>query len=248
MSASRLGLVSISFRALEAEELIRRCREVGLSKIEWGSDVHAPQNDLKKLKSIVTLQEQNGISCSSYGTYFKLGVHTLDELPSYIEAAKLLKTDILRIWGGNKNYTDMNESERAFILEEGKKAATIAEKAGVTLCLECHNDTVTNCLDGARFIMNGVDSEAFRMYWQPNQYSSIEENLAYAEWVAPYTKVIHVFNWREKDRFPLSDAIDQWKHYLSLFDGTQSLLLEFMPKNTPEELKEEAEALFKLVQ
>ncbi len=239
-----LGLVSISFRSLSPEELLHICRDVGLSSIEWGSDVHVKPGDQENLQAVLALEKEYGISCSSYGTYFKLGVHALDTLPSYIETAKALKTDILRIWGGDNDFEKMSEEERAFLLAEGKKAAAIAEAHGVTLCLECHNGTVTNCLDGAKFIMEGVDSGAFRMYWQPNQYKSFEENLAYAEWAAPYTKVIHVFNWHGNERFPLGEAIGAWKQYLRYFDGTQALLLEFMPKNTPDELKEEAKALF----
>lgn len=242
-----LGLVSISFRPLDPKTLVHLCREAALTQLEWGSEVHAKPNDVEGLKCILDLQAQNGISCSSYGTYFKLGVHSLDELPAYIETAKKLGTDILRIWGGDKDFGAMSEDERTHLLTEGKMAAAIAEKHGVTLCLECHNGTVTDCPDGAKFIIEGVDSRAFQMYWQPNQYKSLEENLAYAEWAAPYTKVIHVFNWRGNERFPLRDAIDIWRRYLSCFDGTQALLLEFMPKNTPEELKEEASALFQIL-
>ena len=242
-----LGLVSISFRSLSPEELLCLCREAGLSSIEWGSDVHVKPEDQENLQAVLALEKEHGISCSSYGTYFKLGVHSLDTLPSYIETAKALKTDILRIWGGGKDFEKMSEEERKALLEEAKKAALIAEKSGVTLCLECHNGTVTSCLDGAKFIIEGTSSKALQMYWQPNQYKSLEENLAYAEWAAPYTKVIHVFNWRENLRFPLGEAVGLWKRYLGYFDGTQTLLLEFMPKNEPDELKEEAKALFEIV-
>lgn len=242
-----VGLVSISFRSLSPKELVDSCRASGLSHIEWGSDVHVKANDKETLSAVLTLQKESGIICSSYGTYFKLGVHDTNELPSYVETAKALGTSILRIWGGDKDFAKMSEADRAHFLSEGKKAAAIAEKYGVTLCLECHNGTVTDCLDGAKFIIGGVDSPAFQMYWQPNQYKSIEENLAYAEWAAPYTKVIHVFNWQENLRFPLGEAIELWKRYLSCFDGSQSLLLEFMPNNKIEELQEEAKALFAII-
>ena len=99
----RSGLVSISFRSLSPEEIVALCREAGLCAIEWGSDVHAPYNDPQKLNRIVALQKESGIVCSSYGTYFKLGVHDTEELHGYIAAAKLLGTDILRLWCGDKN-------------------------------------------------------------------------------------------------------------------------------------------------
>ena len=38
----QIGLVSVSFRGLSPEEIIRIAKDAGLSRIEWGSDVHAP--------------------------------------------------------------------------------------------------------------------------------------------------------------------------------------------------------------
>ena len=117
----------------------------------------------------------------------------------------------------------------------------------MTLCMECHNNTFTNCLEGALVLMNEVNSPAFRMYWQPNQFRTDEVNFEYARQIAPYTKHIHVFQWREKDKFPLADGVTLWEKYLSYFDGSQSLLLEFMPDNKPESLKTEAETLHRLI-
>lgn len=242
------GLVSISFRSLSPEQIVALCRECSLSAIEWGSDVHAPYTDVERLRQIIALQKEAGISCSSYGTYFKLGIHDTNELHGYIAAAKILGTNILRLWCGDKNYEDMTADERTHLLTEAKKAAQIAEAEGVILCMECHNNTFTNCLEGALTLMESVNSPALRMYWQPNQFRTDEINFEYARQIAPYTKNIHVFQWKEKDRFPLSDGMALWERYLSYFDGSQALLLEFMPDNKPESLAREAETLHKLIQ
>lgn len=241
------GLVSISFRSLSPQQIVSLCKEAGLSAIEWGSDVHAPCSDRERLHEIVTLQALEGISCSSYGTYFKLGVHDTTELHDYISAAKILGTDILRLWCGEKNFEDLSAEERKHILDEAKKAAAIAEAEDVTLCMECHNNTFTNCLEGALTLMNTVDSPALRMYWQPNQFRTDAVNFEYARQIAPYTKHIHVFQWKEKEKFPLEDGVALWEKYLSYFDGTQTLLLEFMPDNKPESLVREAETLHRLI-
>ena len=39
---SKLGLVSVSFRGHTPREILEEMKKVGLSCIEWGSDVHAP--------------------------------------------------------------------------------------------------------------------------------------------------------------------------------------------------------------
>jgi sugar phosphate isomerase/epimerase len=240
------GLVSVSFRKHTVEEIISAAKNANLRYIEWGSDVHAPANDIANLKKIKVLQEENGIICSSYGTYFVIGESSPDELHGLINAAKILGTNILRLWCGNKNFEDYSEAERTSFLALCKDYALIAEKNEVYLCMECHNNTFTNCLEGAKRLMESVNSKNFLMYWQPNQFLSFQENTEYAKEISPYTKVIHVFNWLKKEKFPLADGIDTWAEYLKFFPENILCLLEFMPDNNILSLPVEADALKKI--
>ena len=235
-----LGLCSISFRKHTPEEILRAMKEVGLSVIEWGSDVHCPP---EKAEELAKLQKQYGIACCSYGTYFRLGVTPMEELPAYIAAAKVLGTDILRLWCGNKDSGEHTEEEKAALFAACKQATKIAEENGVVLCMECHINTYTNTKESAQELMQAINSPAFRMYWQPSQYVSETENLAYAKLLAPYSKHLHVFNWKWEDKFPLSDGVDIWKQYLACFPRNKCLLLEFMPDDKLETLRREAQAL-----
>ncbi len=237
---NRLGLVSVSFRNRTPREILTAMKECGLTHIEWGSDVHCPPG---KAEEIALLQKEYGIVCSSYGTYFYLGSNPISELHSYIEAAKALGTNVLRLWCGNKNSQDYSESEKAELFSECKKAAELAEESGVILCMECHIRSYTNKKESALELMKAIDSPSFRMYWQPNQFRTEEENIAYASLLSLYTVNIHVFNWKETKMYPLNDAKDIWKKYLSCFDDDKTLLLEFMPDGRLETLKTEAEAL-----
>lgn len=238
-----LGLVSVSFRQHSPEEIIKAAKAAGLSCIEWGSDVHAPCRDLQRLREIAELQREYGMGCSSYGTYFHLGITPTEELQDYIAAAKLLGTDVLRLWCGSKNGEDYTESETLVLMEQCKVAAKMAEAEGVTLCMECHRKTFTQRLSDALLLMQTVNSPAFRMYWQPFQWQSPEENLIYAEAIAPYTRHIHVFQWKGDDRFPLRDGIGEWRDYLRKFSAGHTLLLEFMPDDQLSTLAAEADAL-----
>lgn len=237
------GLVSISFRSLGYEEIIKLSAEAGLKSVEWGSDVHAPCGDKEKLMAIAKATKESGLHCCSYGTYFRLGVTDNKELSGYIRAAEILGTDVLRLWCGDKGYGEYGHNEREKLISACKEAAKMAEENYVTLCLECHNNTYTDCLEGAMEIMEAVNSEHFRMYWQPNQFRSFEENLRYAREIAPFTKHIHIFNWEAHERFPLMEAKEMWKKYLKPFEGKHQLLLEFMPDDRPESLAAEAKAL-----
>lgn len=243
-----LGLVSISFRGHSPEELIGAVKAAGLDCIEWGSDIHAPCDDEDNLRRIAAMQKEAGITCCSYGTYYKLGKDAPEELLPYIRAAKLLGTDILRLWCGTKGSRDYSPEELELLYRDCRAAAKIAQEAGVILCMECHNNTVTDRKESALALMQAVDSPAFRMYWQPNQLRSREENTAYAKLLAPYTVHIHVFNWNCPDgktleKYPLAEAVDTWKDYMVHFLGEHAMLLEFMPDDDIASLGAEAQAL-----
>ena len=225
----KTGLVSVSFRACSPEQILKSMRGCGLSHIEWGSDIHAVQDDPEALKQLAALQARYGVTCCSYGTYFRIGTTPVEELEAYISAAKILGTDILRLWCGDKGSQEYTDAEKETLFATCRALAEIAEKHDVTLCLECHNNTFTDRAEAALSLMQAVGSTHFKMYWQPNQYCAEEENLQYAAAIAPYTVNIHVFNWKQNERFPLSQAKTCWQGYLRQFDRSQILLLEFMP-------------------
>lgn len=238
-----IGLVSISFRANSPLEILQAVKSAGLSCIEWGSDIHAPCGDAGRLHEIAALQKEYGVSCSSYGTYFFLGENDTAELADYIRAAKILGTNVIRLWCGKKSGADMTDAERERLLAECRKAARIAEEHDVIFCMECHRSSYTDLPEYAVALMKAVDSSAFRMYWQPFQWLDANGSLSVAEAVAPYARHIHVFNWRGDARFPLADGVEDWKRYLTAFSTPRTLLLEFMPDDRIESLPVEVEAL-----
>lgn len=240
----KTGLVSISFRKHSPEEILDAMKSAGLTHIEWGSDVHCPP---QKADDVATLTNKYGIICSSYGTYFKIGVTPTEDIYDYINAAKTLGTSILRLWCGNKNSQDYSQSEKQELFSECKRLEKIARANGVILCMECHNKTYTNSIQSALELMKEINSPHFQMYWQPNQFKSEKENLEYASEIAKYTHVIHVFNWEGNEKYPLCDAVGLWKKYLEKFDKSQPLLLEFMPDGNIESLKTEADALKEII-
>jgi sugar phosphate isomerase/epimerase len=123
----------------------------------------------------------------------------------------------------------------------------MAEREGVVLCFEWHRDTMTGTLEGALRLVESVNSPALRLYWQPSQYRSFEQNLAEATRVAPYVVNLHVFQWEVAHskivRHPLADGCEEWEQYLACFDGTQHALLEFVPDDDPTYLVGEAATL-----
>ena len=241
----RTGLVSISFRKYTVDEIVKAVKEAGLSYIEWGSDVHAVCSNKEELMRIRRITDEAGLKCSSYGTYFTIKKHDIKDLYRYIEGARILGTDIVRIWCGNKDPEKYTEEEKEDLYRECKKIAEIGEKENVTFCMECHHGTYVSRAFAALDLMKYVDSESFKMYWQPNQFYTFEDNLDFADRISEYVKIVHVFNWRGPDRFPLSEGIPAWKEYYKKFrnrviEGKTLFLLEFMPDDKIETLKREA--------
>jgi hypothetical protein len=113
--------------------------------------------------------------------------------------------------------------------------------------MECHKGTFTERAKDSLLLMRRIHSPAFRMYYQPHQWRTVEENLLMAEALAPYTEILHVFQWKGSERFSLSQGIEEWRRYLAPF-AEQPLLLEFMPDDKIETLKQEATTLKEITQ
>ena len=241
----KTGICSVSFRSLSVDEVIKVVSESGLSAIEWGSDVHAPCGNIDNLKYIAKAQKAAGLVCSSYGTYYFVGINPTEQIRDYINAAKILGTNVLRLWCGKKNYTDMTEEERETLIDECRRLAKIAEQEGAVLCMECHDNSFTNTADGAVYLMNSVNSKAFRMYWQANE-KTVEDNIKFAKAIAPFVENIHVFYYEDGTKRYLREGIEAWNSYLPLFDNDKFLLLEFIQNNDPKALCGEAKVLNEL--
>ena len=241
------GLTSVSFRELSPEQVILTAKENNISSIEWGGDIHAPANDTARLDEIVALMEKHGVSCCSYGSYFTLGRDSVDALPEIISAAKRLGTDIIRIWCGTKASGEYSEDEVRQVIADAKAAAALAENLGVTLCLECHPNTLTDRAESSLRILRSVGSEHFRTCWQPNQFISEEDNLDHLTAVLPYLQNIHIFNWTATERLPLALSKAEWIRRLSLIRSDHFLLFEFMPNGKTDDLPAEVRALDEII-
>lgn len=242
------GFVSISFRDRTPEEIVSEAQKCHLGCIEWGSDVHAPRQDDSRMEELRALQAAHGLSCCSYGTYFRLGYSPLEELPEYIRAAKALGTGTLRLWAGRKKASSCTDEERLAFFSLCAQAAEIAQQHDVLLCLECHRRSYTETKEGALELMRYVNSPCFKMYWQPNPDLSVAENLAYIRALREYITHVHVFHWEGDQRLPLQEGIPVWKQYLEELGGDHHLLLEFMPDDRLESLQAEARSLHELIE
>lgn len=243
----KCGLVSVSFRKLPAEEVIRLARQAGLKYIEWGSDIHVPETDAENALRISRLTKEAGLLVSSYGTYYKLGQN--QDFSPYLETALILGTKNLRVWAGNKKPSDASFDERAAWTEEAKKISIMAKEKGMNVLFEYHPNTLTETADSALKLINDVGMENCRLYWQPWYKLSAQENVSELRKVLPYVELVHMFYWMDHSvRKPLCEGSDEIAKFFRVLNGKDIItLLEFLPNDNSVYLPYEAQTLFDIL-
>lgn len=241
------GLVSVSFRKLNCEQIIAATKKAGLKYIEWGSDVHIPENNIENAKTVAALTEENDLKVSSYGSYYRLGEG--QNFMDYINTAKILKAPIIRIWAGVKGSKEVNEDLFEKLVKEAKEISKMAWEHNIKVCFEYHPNTLTDTKESALKLLQAVSEPNCRIYWQPNFKLSHEENINALKTVLDYVEIIHLFFWNENyDKLRLKDGIEIWKDYLKCIKNKDiKYLLEFVQNDDEAILTEEADALNKIL-
>lgn len=248
------GLVSVTFRRLPREEVLRLAAENGLRCIEWGGDVHVPPGDPVLARAVGRETRAAGLEVASYGSYYRLGTHGDAFEPAFrlvLKTALALGAPAVRIWAGTRGSAQTDEASRRVLAAEAKRLAQTAAAVGVTLVLESHNDTLTDRMASALRFLEEADAENLMLCWQPNERIGFAENLAAARAALPHAPNLHVFYWPAPGRRePLAAGAADWRQYLAAApaDGkTRRCMLEFMPDDAPASLPGEADALRKLL-
>lgn len=226
------GLVSITFRPLPPEEIIRLAAQNGLETIEWGGDIHVPPHDLENARKVGESTRAAGLSCVSYGSYYRLcGEHNPVPMEQEAACAKALGAANLRVWAGPCGSADCSPELFSACAEEAARLAELCASLGMTLSFEYHQNTLTDTADSALALMKAIDHPNAFLYWQPNQAYDRAWNLAALQKVQPYVSNLHVFAWKGPERFPLAQGLADWTAYLELLrqdDRVHNMQLEFV--------------------
>jgi sugar phosphate isomerase/epimerase len=244
------GLVSISFRPLDTTQIIDMVKKAGLKGIEWGGDIHVPHGDLETALKVENQTREAGLDIAAYGSYFRVGVSEDEGLKfkDVLETALTLKTDIIRVWAGNKDSEDADAALRSKIVSESKEMAKMAEDKGVMLVYEFHGGTLTNTYESAVELLESVDHPNFQSYWQPINGAGVKINSEGIDKLKPWIRGIHCFHWWPDHtvRLPLAEGRDDWNEYLaklSTINLDMYALMEFVPDDKPENFVRDAEVL-----
>jgi 3-dehydroshikimate dehydratase len=246
----RGGLVSVTFRALQPEEIIDLVKKAGLEGIEWGGDIHVPHGDVKKAEQVYEMTAKAGLSVSSYGSYFRYGQDSLDAFPGIVAAASALHTDLIRVWAGFMGSEESTEENWNQVVEQSRQTARMAAPFGINLAYEFHQNTLADTAKATKALIEAVGEPNVKSFWQPSLKISMKESAGELKEVLPHLTNIHAY-YLKRGRQPLAGAFDQWKDYLKLVASTGRdhwVLLEFVRDDSPEAFMEDARTLKELIE
>lgn len=244
------GLVSISFRKLSVEEIIKLVHEAKLTHIEWGGDVHVPHGDLETAAKVRNMMKSHQLCTAAYGSYYRAGIKDQPDFNAVAETAAILEASTIRVWAGNLGSAECSAEQREIILDDLRRITAIAAAKGISISTEFHGGTITDTNESTLAMLNAIQSDNFHTYWQPAVNRSVEYRLAGLHEVLPRLTNIHVFQWKYENnaniRLPLAEGAADWKLYLDAAKTTgreHIAMLEFFRDDSVEQFKKDAATL-----
>jgi 3-dehydroshikimate dehydratase len=241
------GLVTVTFRQLPPREVVELARRAGLTTLEWGGDVHVPPGYLENAKTVQKLTNEAGLSMTAYGSYFRVGDDDRDVFQTVLETAMELGAPAIRIWAGRRGSATSDGEYQRRVIQDSLAVADMAKNAGVSVCYEFHEGTLTDTDESAMELLKASEDLAVRTLWQPPHEVSVERGRESLRAMLPWLNHVHVFHWpRRGERAALADGAERWKAYIDVLkrNGKQCpLLLEFVRDDDPEQLIRDAATL-----
>ena len=249
------GLVSVTFKEMPCEDVIRHAQTAGLKAIEWHGLDHVPHGDLEIAHRIRQRTLDAGLAMAAYGSYYVLGQSEGMGLSfdTVLQTAEALDAPMIRVWAGHKNPDQTPDHIRTHIVEEAGRVADLAAEEQIKIVLEFHVDTLTQTGESCAELLCDLDHPNVSTYWQPTPGVDVSRNLDQLRCVLPWLVGLHVFHWgpTHMDRHALAKGESDWTQYLAMAGqrhGRLDVLLEFVKGGTVEQFNEDAATLHRLLE
>ncbi|WP_139994183.1 sugar phosphate isomerase/epimerase family protein [Paenibacillus paridis] len=184
------------------------CKDEGIEDVEllnvFWKDV------LEELPSVLAFVRENGIKVSSYAVANDFVKATeeeragaLKEITDAYPIAKVLGTNVIRVFSGNLSDIATYEEALDWIVDGLKEAAAGAEKEGLVLCLENHGK-LAGSGEQVKTIIDRVGSPAVQSTFDTGNFLLVDEHpTAALHTLLPYVAHVHFkdFEMREDGRY-----------------------------------------------
>lgn len=246
-------MCSVTFREKTPEEIIALTCEAGLEGIEWGGDVHVPPTDVANAERVGRLTCKAGLEVSGYGSYY-FAFDTPDkqvfDFEPVLNTAIALGAPVIRIWAG-AFAIEKTQDYFQRVVEQSCRLASAAEKQGIKIAYEFHENTFSETLDGMLKLLHATDHPNLYAYWQPPNGSNLNQRLEQIAELGKRLLNLHVFHWDYAPRPPykrrsLAEGIEVWKSCFAAADTPyveRYALLEFVCNDDPKQFLQDAVTL-----
>ena len=152
------------------------------------------------------------------------------------------------MWAGRKGSEDVDEAYYNHVIKDFKRISNLAQKENIRISVEYHGKTLTDTADSALKLIQDINHDNVKLYWQPAVNLSVNERLNDLKRLLPYISNVHVFAWQNIEREPLKEQVDIWLSYRkcldeNLFDEHRYYLLEFVKDDAIEQFVEDSKTL-----
>lgn len=248
----KIGVCSVTFREKSVDEIIELSKKVGLDCIEWGGDIHVVYDKLAEAKVTKEKTLNNGLRCDSYGSYYFMS--DISDFEKVSITAKELGAKVIRIWTGEKDAEEFTNDEFTALVEKLKKCADIAKKNGQILAFEYHYRSYNNSAENSIKLIDAIGKDNVKTYWQPMYWRTdlskeelIKANIESIRKIKDRIVNVHVYQWKDHDRFLLSEGLDEWKLYVKELPKDINAYLEFVKDDSEEIFIKDVETLKKII-
>lgn len=248
----RPGMVSVTFRRLTADHIVRLSAGAGLAAIEWGGDIHVPPGDLARARHVSALTRAAGLQVAGYASYYSAGGSDEDgaEFATVLATALELVAPVIRVWAGKIPSLQATAAQRQRTADDLCRIASLAEQAGIRVALEFHAGTLTDSADSTAALLGSEAAHSnLRTHWQPALGENVTAALRDLRILQPWLESIHVFHWTHEPvrRLPLAEGEDCWRPYLKAAEKARYALLEFVAGDDPRNFQHDAATLNRLL-
>ena len=251
------GLVSVSFRKLSPDEIIAAAVKAGLKGIEWGGDVHVPHGDLARAAAVLAACRREKVEISAYGSYYRAGLPTGNDnldFSQVLDTARALETSTVRVWAGHHGSAGQSPEQRQEGVDDLKRICDLAGAHNVSISLEYHSNTLTDTNASASQLIQEVNHDNLRFYWQPPLGTNREYRLEGLRGILPRLTNLHVFWWHtEHDttcRLSLEEGMVFWNEVFAVAGhagGTHFAAMEFFRGDELDQFYADAAVLRRLL-
>lgn len=221
----KLGLVSISFRQLSLEEIVRLTGEVGFDGVEWGGDKHVPHGDLATAREARSLCSDAGLEVSAYGSYYRfedcVGRNEGPDPLVALDTARELGAPTMRVWAGQTGSGEAKESWRRALVEKARELADEAVARGLRIDFEFHENSLTDTNESTLRLLHDIDHPAVGTFWQTPLGVGHAYRLEGLKLLIDQVSNIHCNYFGENPwpgMHPLADGEGEWRDFLDVLE------------------------------